>query len=333
MSPPAIPVIDIAPVRAGDHGALRTVAAAIDRASREIGFFGVVGHGIPEAAFDACYDGALAFFDLPLEEKLRVKRPSPEESRGYNAVGAETLAYSLAATGLPDLKETFAIGPVDPVDARFSGAAAYPHYTPSVWPQRPVGLRPAWETYYRHARRLADEILAIFAIALDLPADWFADKTDNCYSMMRAQYYPGVDAAPEPGRLRAGAHTDYGALTVLRGDDAPGGLEVQRADGAWTGVTFPPGGYLVNLGDQLAMWSNDRWRSTLHRVVVPPTEALGTRRLSIGFFHMPNADAVIECLPNCSGPGNPPKYRPVTSGEHKRGKFARANRLTPVAGA
>jgi isopenicillin N synthase-like dioxygenase len=187
--------------------------------------------------------------------------------------------------------------------------------------------------YYRHARRLADDILRVFAVALDLPEGWFLDKTDNCYSMMRAQHYPALAAPPEPGRLCAGAHTGYGAVTVLRGDDAPGGLQVQRADGDWIDVGFLAGGYLVHLGDQLTMWSNDRWRSTLHRVVIPPSEALGTRRLSIGFFHVPIADAVIECLPNCSGPDNPPEYPPVTSGNHKRGKFARANGLVPITAA
>src|SRR5258707_7540646 len=99
MSASSIPVIDIAPFRAGDLYGRRVVAAAVDRASRDIGFFGVVGHGISEPAFRACYDTAMAFFDLTLDEKLRVKRPSPEESRGYNAVGAEALAYSIADNG------------------------------------------------------------------------------------------------------------------------------------------------------------------------------------------------------------------------------------------
>jgi isopenicillin N synthase-like dioxygenase len=330
----AIPIIDIAAARRGDTAAKRAAAVEIDRAAREIGFFAVSGHGFSDALYrDACAS-VLAFFDRPLEEKRLSARPSREESRGYAAMGGESLAKSLGAVAPHDLKETFAIGPVDTFPASLLGDFAYPHYTPNVWPAHPPGMRAIWERYYRESWRLADDILRLLALGLGAPERCLVDKTDHCYSNLRAQYYPPVGAAPAPGQLRAGAHTDYGAITVLRGDPGVSGLEVETAGGEWLPVSFVDDTFVINLGDQLAMWSNDVWRSTLHRVAVPDDAASRrTGRLSLGFFHMPNADASIECLPNCSGPERPAKYPALSAGWHKRLKFALANGLDDIVAA
>ena len=325
----ALPSIDVSCVRGTDIAAKRRAAADLDRAARELGFLVVTGHGVSDALFGEAMDLARAFFALPEEAKRRCARPSREESRGYAAMGGEALGKSLGAQAAFDLKETFAIGPIDTYPAAALGEHAYPHYTPNVWPGALPRLRVVWETYYREMRRVADELLRLLAIALDQAEDLLVAKTGHCYSNLRAQHYPALAEAPRPGQLRAGAHTDYGAVTVLRGDSGADGLQIETAPGQWRDVSFPDDAYVVNLGDQLAMWSNDRWRSTLHRVVVPP--GAGSRaRLSLGFFHMPDAAATIECLPNCAGPDRPARYPPISAGWHKRLKFAMANGLDDV---
>ena len=135
-------------------------------------------------------------------------------------------------------------------------------------------------------------------------------------------HYPHVDREALPGQLRAGAHTDYGTLTILRQDDAPGGLEVLTVDGRWAPVPFARGTFVVNIGDLMARWTNDRWRSTLHRVVLPPPDVQGpTERFSLPFFHNANWDAPVECLPTCLAPGDEPRYPPVRAGAHLMAKF------------
>ena len=137
--------------------------------------------------------------------------------------------------------------------------------------------------------------------------------------------YPAPAAPPEPGQLRAGAHTDYGTLTILRAENVVGGLQVQTRAGEWVDVSVPPEAFVVNLGDMLMRWTNDRWRSTLHRVVNPPLSAgAASRRQSLAFFHNPNPDALIECLPNCCDADHPAQYAPITAGAFIAEKAAKA---------
>jgi isopenicillin N synthase-like dioxygenase len=327
----ALPLIDISCVREGDAGAKRAAASALDTAARELGFLAVVGHGVPDSLFTAAMAEARAFFALRETAKRAYARPSREESRGYAAMGGEALGKSLGAEAAYDLKETFAIGPIETYAPEELGEHAYPHYTHNVWPAELPRLRTVWEDYYREMQRVADELLRLLAIALDQPEAMLVAKTSRCYSNLRAQHYPPLAAPPRPGQLRAGAHTDYGAVTVLRGDAHADGLQVEVKSGEWRDIVFPEGAYVVNLGDQLAIWSNDRWRSTLHRVVVPEdADTRGRGRLSLGFFHMPDAAATIECLPNCASPERPSRYPPISAGWHKRFKFAMANGLDDV---
>jgi isopenicillin N synthase-like dioxygenase len=168
---------------------------------------------------------------------------------------------------------------------------------------------------------LVARLMALFAEALSLPGDFFDRRIDHHTSALRLLNYPAVTEPLLPGQLRAGAHTDYGTVTVLRAEDAPGGLEV-LVDDQWIAVPLVADSFVVNLGDAMARWTNDRWRSTLHRVVIPPTEVAATsRRQSIAFFHNANWDAVIECIPSCLAIGEAPRYAPVTAGEHLMSKF------------
>jgi isopenicillin N synthase-like dioxygenase len=329
--PAAVPVIDLAPFATGSPAARRAVAAEVGRACADIGFFTVVGHGVPAALVERMARVSRAFFDLPLEDKLRVKRPRPEQSRGYIGIGDENLAYSRGDTGATDLKEFFAIGPVDvPDEPYYRRPEAYPSFAPNVWPERPHGFREAWTAYYRAMEGLAGITMRLLARALDLPEDFFRDKTDRHISGIRVINYPDQPTEPLPGQLRAGPHTDYGAVTILCSDDAPGGLQVLDRSGDWRDVEPPGDGFVLNIGDLMQRWTNDRWLSTMHRVVNPPREAArGSRRQSIVFFHQPNYDAVVECLPSCCGPGDPPRYEPVTSGQHRLAKFLRGVSAPP----
>jgi isopenicillin N synthase-like dioxygenase len=318
----AVPVIDLAPFGAGPGA--DAVARAVDAACTDIGFFTVVGHGVPAVLVARMLETSRAFFDLPAPEKARVARPRPEQSRGYLALGDENLSYSRGDASTTDLKEFFAIGPVDvPDEEYYRRPEAYPSFAANLWPERPADFRPVWTEYYRAMERLAARIMRVFARALDLPADYFHDKTDRHISGIRANHYPEQREAPRPGQIRAGAHTDYGAVTILLPDGVPG-LEVLTRDGEWVAVTPPPGAFVCNIGDLMQHWTNDRWISTMHRVVNPPrAAAAGNCRLSIPFFHQPNYDALIECLPGCCGPDNPARYEPVTSGQHRLAKFLR----------
>jgi isopenicillin N synthase-like dioxygenase len=317
-----VPVVDVAPLRAGGEGERRAVAKAIGRACEDIGFFTIVGHGVDEALVRRMYDVSRAFFDLPVVEKQRVRRPRPEQSRGYIGLGEENLAYSVGRD-TTDLKEFLAIGPVDvPDEPYYHAPAAYPSFAPNVWPAEPAELRAVYTEYYRAMEGLAARLARAFALALDLREDFFHDKTDRHISGIRVINYPDQPEAPAAGQLRAGAHSDYGALTIVKAENVPGGLEVLNRAGQWVAVAPVADSFVVNLGDLMMHWTNDRWISTLHRVANPPRDAaLGSRRQSIVFFYQPNYDALIECLPGCSGPDHPPKYTPVTSGEHRLRKF------------
>jgi isopenicillin N synthase-like dioxygenase len=326
-----VPVVDIAPFLAGAPAAKRAVAREIGRACTEIGFFTIVGHGVSAQLVSRMLAVTRAFFDLPLDEKLRVRQPAPEQSRGYLGVGGENLSYSRGDQGTADLKELFAIGPVDVPDAPyFRGPAGYPAFAPNLWPARPADFREVWTAYYRALERVTVRVMGMLAMALDLPEAYFVPFIDKHVTPIRANHYPEQATPPRPGQLRAGAHTDYGALTILLPENVPGGLQVQNRLGEFTDVEAPAGSFVCNLGDLMQRWTNDRWHSTVHRVVNPPLDrAAGNRRLSVAYFHQPNYDAVIECLPTCTGPGNPPRYPPVSSSAHRLEKYLAGQTVAP----
>jgi len=323
MAKAVVPVIDISPWRDGDPAARRALAAEVDQTCREIGFMVIGGHGVDPGLIDAVETLSRAFFDLPLEEKMRIVRPAPDVTRGYQPFKAEVLARSRGADAAGDLNESLMIGPVDTTDAPYYlAAAAGKHFAANLWPERPAGLRQAYESYYRVMDSLAIDLMRLFALALDLPEHYFDASVDRSISRLRVRNYPAPEIAPEPGQLRASAHSDYGSLTILKTEDRPGGLQVLGKDGAWLDVPHLPGCFVVNIGDMLARWTNDRWVSTLHRVVNPPLDRLGeSRRQSVVFFQNPNYDAVVSCLPSCADPANPPKYLTTTAGGHLREKF------------
>ena len=320
-----VPIIDIGQFLEGSPQGKADVAAAMRHACENIGFLQIVGHGIDPELIARTYSLSKEFFDRPLGEKLAVTAPSPDQVRGYSAVGAEGLSYSLDEVTPGDLKESFSIGPVEVSDdPYFTSAQAGPHFAPNLWPPGSQEFRTVYTAYFEAMAKLSADLMRIFAVALELPEDFFAPKLDRHISMFRTLNYPDQPDEPQPGQLRAGAHSDYGSLTILRQDSAPGGLQVRDRMGQWKDIPATEGALVVNIGDLMMQWTNDRWISTMHRVVNPPrTHAKGSRRISLVFFHQPNYDALVECLDSCADPSNPPKYAPVTSGDHLYSKFVK----------
>ncbi|TMJ34564.1 MAG: isopenicillin N synthase family oxygenase [Alphaproteobacteria bacterium] len=326
-----IPVIDISPFFAGGK---RTIVDEIARACEEVGFFGIVGHGVHEDTIAAIYREGRAFFDLPRDEKMEIARPAPAVSRGYNSLADQSLGNTLASGVPPDLQESFAIGPLSAGTGPYWTDAHGPiHFHPNMWPRRPPGFRGAVSAYYQSMEALAGRLARMFALALDLPELFFVDKFDRHVSTMRLNFYPAQPVAPLPGQIRAGAHSDYGAFTILRTEAAPGGLQVVRRGGSWIDVPNVPDGFVVNIGDLLMRWTNDRWVSTVHRVINPPDAVrANATRMSVAFFQVPNHDIEVRCFESCTAPSNPPRYAPTTAGAHWRAKIvaARGEPLPPA---
>lgn len=315
----SIPVIDLAPAFEGSTAEKREVAREIDRTCTEIGFFTIRGHGVPIEIIRTLRDKGDAFFGLPLAEKMKAAPVDPATPRGYRGLGFEALSRGNAIATPHDLKEYYHIGRERWPDEPYFTAGEGPRYfIPNVWPASPEGFGAAAEHYYSAMEKLSERLMELTALALGLPETFFADKIDKHITAIRINYYPVQNEPPKPGQLRAGDHTDYGLLTVLNAENVAGGLQVKTRSGAWIDVQTEPDTFVVNIGDLLMRWTNDRWVSNVHRVANPSgSEAHRTKRLSIAFFHHPNYDALIECI----APPGKAKYPPVLSGRYRDEKY------------
>jgi len=323
-----VPVIDLTPAREGSRDDRRRVAALIDEACVDIGFFAISGHGVPAAVCDDLREAAHAFFALPVETKRRASPADPTTPRGYHALAGETLAAANDAPTPPDLKEFYHVGPVDTADEPYyTSAKGRQFFLPNIWPDEPRAFRSAAVTYYRTMHGLVAALMRLTALGLGVDERFFDDKVDRSIGTMRLNYYPRQTTAPLPGQLRAGAHTDYGGLTILNGEDVPGGLQVLTRSGNWVDVRTRPDEFVINIGDLLMRWTNDRWLSNMHRVVNPPS-ADNRPRLSIAFFNHPNWDVMIECI----APGGQPRHAPVMSGDYRDLKYAKTGFATTTTG-
>ena len=306
-------------------------AVQIERACLTSGFFRIPLDTIDGRVAEDAWRTATEFFALAEQEKREVEFPEPGYPYGYSPYRYETLAKSLddGSPAGPDLKESLSVGPDcgsfpignDPAEAWIR--------SPSIWPQRPAGLCEAWTGYYRALSDVAADLMRAMAVALDLEATFFDSYIDRPITSMRAIHYPGdqhaeatrasvssLRAGATMPSLRAGAHSDYGTLTILRTDDVPG-LQIRNEAGEWADVAHEPDTFIVNLGDSIQQWTNDRWRSTVHRVAVTDDRP----RQSFAFFHMANWDANIECLPTCLEAGESPRHAPALAGPWLMRKF------------
>jgi len=307
----SIPTVSLQAFLDDDEEGKAAAAREWDSACRNVGFLKVVDHGVPAAVISRCWEEAALFFERPMDEK-RAAPMSEAYPYGYQAMGVEKLKASLdeddEAPG--DAKELFNIC------LGVEGDAEVP--TPR-WPPESDAMRAAWTSYYHEMARLASRLYRMCALALALPEHWFEAHIDRHRNVVRAINYPEQARPPAPGQVRASTHTDYGALTILRlGGAYPGGLQVMGRNGAWVDVTTAAeDAFVINLGDLMARWTNDRWLSTPHRVVNPPeSDAAKARRQSIAYFCNINMDAVVECIPTCRDESGAAKYEPMTAGEH-----------------
>ncbi|MDQ6698333.1 MAG: isopenicillin N synthase family oxygenase [Actinomycetota bacterium] len=321
--------VDLEPLRLGGPRDRQRVAASVDAACRDSGFLVVTGHGVPQQICDDVLDAFAAFFDQPLEEKLRSTVADESANRGYSQIGKEALAYSRGESTAPDLFEAFNVGREDARGAYYETNRAF--YAPNIWPTSPSDLHAAWSRYESAVARLADHLLGAMALALALPEDWFTDRCRRAILTTRALNYERAAGAPdpEPGQMRLGAHTDYGILTILLADQVPG-LQVFRDD-HWHDVPNPRGSFVCNIGDMLERWTNDRWTSTLHRVLPPASTADGpVRRRSLARFLDCEPDRIVSCIPSCCSDQDPPTYPPVHAGEWLRAKLLGGRTMADV---
>lgn len=317
-----VPIVDIAPYLAGTTAARDAIAHQVDQINREIGFLVVTGHGVDPALLTDWLSASRAFFQRPLAEKLECLPRVPGVHQGYHPMAGSRLAAKEGDETPPDLREYFMAGREDLIDPRF--------HHPNLWPASPARFAETGKSYFREMTRLSSLLMGIFARALGLPEDWFTDKIERHFSILSTIYYPPQASPPTPGQLRAGVHTDYGALTILATTDAPGGLQVRLRDGDWVDVPHVAGAYVINIGDMMQRWTNDRWLSNWHRVGNPPDGSGARERQSTAYFLHPDPEAVVSALPGCVKPGESPRHPPIRAGEYMLEREARIAR--PAAG-
>jgi len=303
----SIPVIDIADLSHSDRARRLAVAERIRQACTSVGFFYVKNHGVSEDLMTAVYAAAREFFALPAEEKRLVDITKGDRHRGYCAMGV--LQADVNNPDAVDRQEAYEVSLELPADDE-DYLAGNPMYGPNLWPARPVEFRTRTTDYVNEMVRLGRLIFQGFALALGMDEHWFDDKISKPMGQLRVIRYPPQEPGPiDPKRIGIGAHTDYECFTIL--SQTAQGLQVRNTAGQW--VAAPPidGALLINIGDCMERWTNDEFRSTVHRVV----NLSGGERYSLVFFYGANYHTVVECLPACLGENRPAKYPPVRAGD------------------
>ncbi|KAI0796912.1 Clavaminate synthase-like protein [Abortiporus biennis] len=322
-----IPLIDLSKyMSASSPSEKRKTAEDIVNGFRNVGFIYLDKHGIPEATVKGAFQKSKEFFALPNEVKDKLAWEDPRSNRGYVQIGRERVTQSADSNEIaqlrakaPDYKESMEIG------------RDWDKTWKNQWPEESLapGFKQTMLEFFQTCHELHSVVMRAIALGLDLEESYFDDKINEQYHNLRLLSYPSIktDMLKKDGQARAGAHSDYGTLTLLFQDQV-GGLEVQNPHtGQFQAATPIPGTIVVNAGDLLARWSNDVLRSTLHRVVAPPaerlnaTEGITPARQSIAFFCNPNGGAEISCLPTCTNTERAIKYPSVTTEEYIVGRL------------
>lgn len=313
-----IPIVDLRPLLSGDPAAKAKVAEAFADAFEGTGFAIIVGHGVPETLAEQTYDAMTAFFAQDFEAKNTFTPPEQAKGRGYLPMRIESVAKTLSGETPPDLCEALV----------FAAPHRPERKTSNIWPGYPGNLPDLVEEWTGEMVALTGHLARLSALALDLPETYFEQAYSDPALTLRFVNYPDQPEEPAPGQLRYGEHHDYGALTILRQDAAPGGLQVRDVDGTWKEAPVVPDSFVVNVGDLMARWTNNRWRSTLHRVSNPSRDLTGsTKRLSMVAFTGPNEDWEVSCLPSCQSADNPAQFEPVKCGEYIMSKIRASHEL------
>lgn len=314
LSGSSLPVIAVGGLSSSDPTRRRAVGVELRAACLDKGFYYVSEHGIPAGLIDAVFEEAKRFFDQSMDAKTAVDKTRSFCNRGYERLRAQTLE----AGAPPDLKESFYMGQELALDDPRVVARRF-NRGPNLWPADMPGFRPTMQAYFAAMLDLGERLMRGIALSLDLPENHFAAFSRDPLATLRLLHYPPQPAEAAPGEKGAGAHTDFGGLTLLL-QDSTGGLQVRDAAGnRWIHADPLPGTFVVNLGDMIARWTNDRYRSTVHRVV----NASGRERYSVPFFFVGNPDHEVSCLPNCLAQGDRPKYAPTTVEGHLQEMYRR----------
>ena len=295
-----IPIVDIADLGSDDHTARRSVAALIGRACRDVGFFVITGHGVTSALIADTFAASAAFFAQPVEAKRAMAIDRLGHNRGYVGTGIEALDEKSGA----DFKEAFNLIWTDGLNR-----------PANVWPDLP-GFQAVVQGYFDATLEVGRKLHSAFAMDLRLDEDFFADKIDRPQATLRLLHYPVLRADASVGQIGAGAHTDYGNVTLLA-TDGVAGLQVRQRDGTWVDAPALPGAFICNIGDCLMRWTNDIYVSTPHRVLKPTAE-----RYSIAMFVDPNPDAIVRAIPSCVPDGESPRYPPISAHDYLEERFA-----------
>jgi len=308
-----IPLIDIRHWRDGGAGQRADLAMDLDRALQESGFLMIANHGISPELRDEIRGAARRFFSLPPDGKSRYA--TRVEGRGWIPPGAEANAYygEIPDVTRADLKESYTSG-----RDFLTGDADIDrvYFVPNVWPDEVPELADLCARFTAEARTLYDDLLEMCAEALGLTPDWFIRQTSRSPHTFNINRYPPLTETGTPldGQFRIAPHTDWGVITILDRQPGYGGLQVQRLDGGWENAPYAEDAFTINIGDLMARWTGDRWRSTRHRVLPPPADAPDEELISLVLFLEADADAVVNPFPPPIG--RTAHYEPVTAGDY-----------------
>jgi isopenicillin N synthase-like dioxygenase len=318
MSTLDIPLFDVGAWRTAGVEERAVLAARLDRAMQDCGFFMVSGHGIDDALKESIRELSRAFFALP--DTVKEAYATGVGGRGWIARGREANAFygEVADATKADLKESFTLGREDP-----AGDPAW--FMANVWPDQVPGLREPVTEYAAQIQDLYRELLEVLATALGLEPGYFVERTRNAPYTFNINRYPAmsVTGAPLEGQFRVAPHTDWGILTILDRQPGYGGLQVQTLDGEWADAPYVPGAFTVNIADLLARWTGDRWRSTRHRVLPPSQADPNEELISLIVFCESDMDRVITPLTPPTGGGT--DHPPVVAGDYYREREAAAS--------
>lgn len=300
-----IPVVDLAEFTSGDAVLKEKFVNELGRAYEEVGFVAVKNHGVPDHLIAHLYKYVQQFFSLPLEKKREYEIPDLAGQRGYTSFGKEHAKGSDA----PDLKEFFQYG------QKAEGEEYIPEeYPDNVQVKEIPAFNPTFHESYRAFEESGKKLLQSIALYLGLDEFYFDQWVRNGNSILRAIHYPPITTEPKSA-IRAEQHEDINLITLLVGASADG-LQILTRQNEWVGVTSLPDQIVVNVGDMLQRLTNNKLRSTTHRVINPPRELWHTSRFSIPFFLHPKGNMSLACLDSCIDETNPKHYPDATAGEY-----------------
>ncbi|PPR12060.1 MAG: 2-oxoglutarate-dependent ethylene/succinate-forming enzyme [Alphaproteobacteria bacterium MarineAlpha11_Bin1] len=313
ISEDVLPIIDITSLRSGDKWARNAVASEIRSACLDLGFMYIVGHGVDPELRAEVFAQSARFFAQPRDLKLVTDMKLSPHNRGYEPLGAQTLEDGAR----PDLKEGFYIGEEIPMDHPRLQNGSF-NLGPNQWPEGLPGFEVTMMNYYVEMLSLGETLMRGIALSLALEENYFANFCREPLTALKLLHYPPQPANPDLSEKGCGAHTDFGGITMLMQDEN-GGLQVLGKNQKWLHAPPIQDAYVVNLADMISRWTNDMYRSTLHRVI----NLSGMDRYSVPFFFSGRPAHEVVALECCLADGEEPKYPPTTVEEHMREMYAR----------